>query len=106
MTPVTGQVTLLLIIMIQKFKHKGLKRFFESGNASGLNSQHVTRLRYVLALLQTAETIEDMDLPGLKLHELKGKRLGTWAVKISGTWRVTFKLRKGDAVDVNYEDYH
>lgn len=92
--------------MIQKFKHKGLKQLFESGNASGVNPQHVTRLRYVLALLETAETIEDMDLPGLKLHELKGKRSGTWAVKISANWRVTFKLRKGDAVDINYEDYH
>jgi proteic killer suppression protein len=92
--------------MIQKFKHKGLKQIFESGKASGVNPQHVTRLRYVLALLETAETIEDMDLPGLNLPELKGKRAGTWAVKIRGNWRVTFKLRKGDAVDVNYEDYH
>lgn len=92
--------------MIQKFKHRGLKQLFESGNVSGVNPQHVTRLRYVLALLETAETIEDMDLPGLKLHELKGKRSGTWAVKISGNWRVTFKLSKGDAIDVNYEDYH
>ena len=92
--------------MIQKFKHKGLKQLFESGKASGVNPQHLTRLRYILALLETAETIEDMDLPGLDLHELKGKRAETWAVKISGNWRVTFKLRKGDAVDVNYEDYH
>ena len=91
--------------MIQKFKHKGLKQLFESGKASGVSPQHVTRLRYVLALLETAETIEDMELPGLNLHELKGKRTGTWAVKISGNWRVTFKLTKGDAVDVNYEDY-
>ena len=91
--------------MIQKFKQKGLKQFFESGNASVGNAQHVTRLRYVLALLEAAETIEDMDLPGLKLHELKGKRSGTWAVKITGSWRVTFKLRSGDAGDVDYEDY-
>ncbi len=92
--------------MIQKFKHKGLKQLFESGNTSGVNPQHVTRLRYVLALLETAETIEEMDLPGLKVHELKGKRAGTWAVKISCNWRVTFKLKKGDALDVNFEDYH
>lgn len=92
--------------MIQKFKHKGLKQLFESGKATGVNPQHVTRLRNILALLETAEAIEDMDLPGSNLHELKGKRTGTWAVKISGNWRVTFKLRKGDVVDVNYEDYH
>ncbi|MBI4774153.1 MAG: type II toxin-antitoxin system RelE/ParE family toxin [Deltaproteobacteria bacterium] len=92
--------------MIQKFKHKGLKQLFESGKASGVNPQHLTRLRYVPALLETAETIEDMDLPALDPHELKGKPAGTWAVKISRNWRVTFKSRKGDAVDVNYEDYH
>jgi len=92
--------------MIQKFKHKGLKKLFESGSAAGINPQHVTHLRQILALLETAETLDDMDLPGLSLHELKGKRKGTWAVKVSGKWRVTFKLQKGDAFDVSYEDYH
>ena len=92
--------------MIQKFKHKGLKQLFEYGKASGVNAQHIKRLRQILALLETAEEIEDMDLSGLDLHALKGKRTGTWAVKISRNWRVTFKLRKGDVIDVNYEDYH
>ena len=92
--------------MIQKFKHKGLKRLFESGSSVGINPQHITRLRQILALLETAEILDDMDLPGLNLHELKGKRKGTWAVKVSGNWRVTFNLQKGDAFDVNYEDYH
>jgi toxin HigB-1 len=63
-------------------------------------------LRQILALLDTAETIKDMDLPGLKLHELKGKRKGTWAVSVSGNWRVTFKIQSGDVFGVNYEDYH
>ena len=92
--------------MIRKFKHKGLKELFESGKAKGVNPQHVTRLRQIIALLETAETLEDMDLPGLKLHELKGQRKGTWAVNVSGNWRVTFKMQEGDAFDVNYEDYH
>ncbi|MFO7970650.1 MAG: type II toxin-antitoxin system RelE/ParE family toxin [Desulfobacterales bacterium] len=92
--------------MIQKFIHKGLKKLFESGSSAGINPQHVTRLRQILALLETAETLDDMDLPGLNLHELKGGRKGTWSVKVSGNWRVTFKLEKGDAFDVNYEDYH
>jgi proteic killer suppression protein len=92
--------------MIQKFKHKGLKRLFESGSSAGINPQHVTRLRQILALLETAETLDDMDLPGLNLHELKGECKGTWSVKVSGNWRVTFKLQKGDVFDVNYEDYH
>jgi proteic killer suppression protein len=92
--------------MIQKFKHKGLKQFFELSAVEGVNSQHVIRLRKILALLETAETLEDMDLPGLRLHPLKGNRKGTWAVKVSGNWRITFKIQNGDVFDVNYEDYH
>ena len=92
--------------MIQKFKHKGLKQLFEKGNSSGVTTQHVKRLKLILALLETAETVEDMDLPGLSLHELKGNRKGIWALKVSGNWRVTFKIDKGDVLDLNYEDYH
>jgi proteic killer suppression protein len=92
--------------VIQKFRHKGLKELFDYGTAFGVNPHHVKRLRQILALLETAETIKDMDLPGLKLHELEGKRKGTWAVRVSGNWRVTFKIQSGDVFDVNYEDYH
>jgi len=92
--------------MIHNFRHKGLKQLFESGISSGVNPQQVPRLRRILALLETAEILDDMDLPGLNLHELKGERKGTWSVKVSGNWRVTFKIKQGDAIDVNYEDYH
>ena len=92
--------------MITSFKHKGLKRLFEAEHTSGVNPQHVERLRKILALLETSENIDDMDLPGLDLHKLKGERKNTLAVKVSGNWRVTFKLKNGDALEVNYEDYH
>ena len=92
--------------MIKKFKSKGLKKLFESGNITGIQPQHTQRLRKILALLETADKIEDMDLSGLNLHALKGNRKGTHAVKVSGNWRVTFKIIDGDVVDVNYEDYH
>jgi len=92
--------------VIQNFKHKGLKKLFGSRKATGVKPEHATRLRRILALLETAEIIEDMDLPGLNLHQLKGKMKGTWAVWVSGNWRVTFKLKNGDVFDVNYEDYH
>lgn len=92
--------------MIQKFKHKGLRRLFETGSSAGINPQHEKRLRQVLALLETAETLDDVALPGLNLHELKGGRKGIWSVKVRGNWRVTFKLQKGDAFGINYEDYH
>ena len=92
--------------MIQNFRHKGLKQLFESGTLAGVNPQHASRLRRILALLETAETLDDMDLTGLNLHELKGERKGTWSVKVSGNWRVTFKIKQGDVIDVDYEDYH
>ena len=92
--------------MIQNFRHKGLKQLFESGTLAGVNPQYASRLRRILALLETAETLDDMDLTGLNLHELKGERKGTWAVKVSGNWRVTFKIKQGDVIDVNYEDDH
>ena len=92
--------------MIAGFRHKGLKKLFETGNISGVQAAYAGRIRKILALLETASSINDMDLPGLKLHELKGNRKGTWAVVVSGNWRVTFKFIDGDFSDVDYEDYH
>ena len=92
--------------MIKSFKHKGLKKLFETGKTSGVNPRHAERLRKIFALLETSETIDDMDLPGLNLHKLKVRRKNTLAVKVSGNWRVTFKLKNGDVLEVNYEDYH
>lgn len=92
--------------MIQSFRHKGLRQLFESGISAGVNPTHAPRLRRILALLETAESLNDMDLAGLNLHELKGVRKGTWSVKVSGNWRVAFKIEQGEVIDVNYEDYH
>ena len=92
--------------MIRKFRHKGLKKLFDTGSGASIRAEHVTRLRRILALLETANTIEDMDLPGLALHELKGNRKGTWSVNVSGNWRVTFQIDNGEIYNVDYEDYH
>ena len=92
--------------MIRSFKHKGLARFFETGSKSGIQSQHAERLRLILGRLNAAGTPEDMGLPGLRLHPLKGPRKGTWAVWVSGNWRVTFRFEGADADVVDYEDYH
>lgn len=59
-----------------------------------------------LAASDTAQTIDDMDIPGFRLHPLKGKQKGVWAINVSGNWRVTFQLHEGNVYDVNYEDYH
>ena len=92
--------------MIESFRHKGLKRLFETGNTSGVNPGHIERLRKILALLETSENIDDVDLPGLNLHKLKGRRKNTLAVTVSGNWWVAFTLKNGDVLEVNYEDYH
>jgi proteic killer suppression protein len=96
----------LYTFMIKSFIHKGLERFYRSGSSSGIQAKHTTRLRLILSNLDQAESVEDMDLPGLVLHELKGNRKGIWAVKVSGNWRVTFRFIEHDAEIVNYEDYH
>jgi toxin HigB-1 len=92
--------------MIRSFKHKGLRRYFLEGNKSGIQSQHAERLKLILGWLGSAVEAKDMDLPGLKLHQLKGDRKGTWAVWVNGNWRVTFSFEGKDATDVDYEDYH
>ncbi len=92
--------------MIKSFVHKGLERFYLNGSHSGIQAKHTKRLKLILSNLDQAENVEDMDLPGLALHELKGNRKGIWAVKVSGNWRVTFRFVEHDAEIVNYEDYH
>lgn len=92
--------------MITDFKHKGLERFFTKGIKSGIQAKHAERLRLILARLNASTCPKDMNLPGLNLHELSGSRKGTWSVKVSGNWRVTFKFVGEDAIDVDYEDYH
>ena len=92
--------------MIRSFKHKGLARFYETGTKSGIQAQHAERLRLILGLLSAATVPRDMALPGLDLHPLKGDRKGTWAVSVSGNWRITFRFIGKDAEAVDYEDYH
>jgi toxin HigB-1 len=81
-------------------------RFFATGAKSGIRREHETRLRLILGRLQAAVLPKDMDLPGLRLHPLKGKAKGRFAVSVSGNWRITFAFSEKDAIDVDYEDYH
>ena len=92
--------------MIRSFKHKGLERFFLRGSKAGIQAPHTTRLKLILSRLHASVNPQDMNLPGLHLHELKGRSKGTWSVRVSGNWRVTFRFDGPDAIDVNYEDYH
>lgn len=92
--------------MIRAFRHKGLAKFFETGSKAGIQPRHAERLRLILGRLGAATTPRDVALPGLSLHELAGERRGTWAMSVSGNWRVTFTFVGKDADAVDYEDYH
>jgi len=92
--------------MIQSFRHKGLRKFFESGSAAGIQPHHAKRLRMQLTALDTAQSIEDMNIPGFRLHPLKGEERGRWSVWVNGNWRLTFEFKEGHAYLLDYEDYH
>lgn len=91
---------------ILRFRHKGLERLFTHGDARGVSAVLVHRLRVVLARLNASREPRDMDLPGLRLHELKGSRVGTYAVRVNANWRLTFRFEDGEPTDVDLEDYH
>jgi len=92
--------------MIKSFKHKGLEGFFYDGSRSGINTRHAEKLGRLLDRLDASEKPQDMNLPGFRLHELKGKEKGTWSVWVNGNWRVTFRFDGNDAIVVDYRDYH
>lgn len=92
--------------MIQSFRHKGLRKFFESGGTAGIQPHHAKRLQMLLAALDTSQTIEDMNVPGFRLHPLKGSERGRRSVWVNGNWRLTFEFRGGHAYVLDYEDYH
>jgi len=92
--------------MIRTFRHKGIKLFFETGSTRGVQTAHAKKLRIQLTVLNTAKGPADMNAPGWKLHSLKGDHAGHWSVWVSGNWRLTFAFENGDAVLVDYQDYH
>lgn len=92
--------------MIRRIRHKGLARFFQTGDTRGISAQHAAWLRILLTSLNTAESPEQMNLPGYRLHQLKGDRQGQWAVSVSGNWRLVFVFEGEDATDVDLVDYH
>ena len=92
--------------MITSFRHKGLRKYFESGSLAGIQPAHANRLKMQLAALDTAQVIEDMEIPGFRLHPLKGSERGRWSIWVNGNWRVTFEFENGNAFVLDYEDYH
>jgi proteic killer suppression protein len=92
--------------MIKSFRHKGLEKFYNTGSRAGIQPHHAKRLRMQLAALDTAGSIDDMDIPGFRLHPLKGSDKRRWSIWVNGNWRITFEFVDGDAYILDYEDYH
>jgi toxin HigB-1 len=92
--------------VIRSFSHKRLREFFERGNSKLLQSTHIEKIENILAALNRARKPDDMNLPGFRLHLLKGNRKGVWAVTVRANWGVIFRFDQGDVCDVDLIDYH
>jgi len=93
-------------MMLKSFRHKGLRNLYETGSTAGVQASHSKRLRMQLLALDTSQAVEDMDIPGFRLHALKGAMRGRWSISVSGNWRLTFEFHDGNAYILDYEDYH
>ncbi len=92
--------------MIKSFRHRGLKRLFERGDGRTLPPDMIERIELLLSVINTANEIEEMDLPSFRLHRLSGDRKGQWAVTVRANWRITFRFANGQIDDVDFIDYH
>jgi proteic killer suppression protein len=92
--------------MIKSFKHKGLEKLFTKSDSSGVNPEHVKRIKTILLTIQRAKEVQDINFIGSNLHELKGDKKGIYSVTVRANWRITFQFINGDAYILNYEDYH
>jgi toxin HigB-1 len=92
--------------MIRSFRHRGVQSFFTTGKATSIQPKHAKRMRLQLMALNRAKGPNDMNAPGWRLHSLKGRLAGHWAVWLDENWRLTFTFENGDAVLVDYQDYH
>lgn len=92
--------------MLSTFRHKGLRRLFEDDDRRGIQAEHADKLLRIMARLHAARTVADLDLPGYRLHLLKGELKGFYSVTVQANWRVIFRFADGEAKDVDYLDYH
>ena len=92
--------------MIKSFKHKVLERLFTKGIASGVQADYAPRITLMLDAIDAAELIAELDMPGFRLHRLKGDKRKLWSVRVSANWRITFEFEKGNAYILDLEDYH
>ena len=103
---VTCNVMGYICAMIESIRHKGLRLFWERNNASKLPAAHVGKIRLILTLLNSVKSVEDANFPGSALHALRGEYAGFWAVKVTGNYRIIFRIENENVHDVDYLDYH
>ncbi|HEX2430757.1 MAG TPA: type II toxin-antitoxin system RelE/ParE family toxin [Aestuariivirgaceae bacterium] len=92
--------------MIESFRHKGLRRFYEQGDRSKLPSQMTERIAIILAALDVAKSIDDLNRPSFRLHPLKGELRGFWSITVTANWRIVFRFEDRNVLDVDFMDYH
>lgn len=92
--------------MIKGWRHKGLKRFYETGSKAGIQPKHAEALALLLLQLTSSIKPGDMNTPGNSFHPLHGELEGYYSVKVSGNWRLIFQFEQEDAILVDYLDYH
>jgi len=92
--------------MIKSFRHRGLQRLYERGDSSRINPTLVEKVETALGLLDVAETPEAVNLPGYRLHPLRGDLRGFWSIRVSGNWRIIFRFDDRDVCEVDLVDYH
>jgi toxin HigB-1 len=92
--------------MIKSFRHDGLKRFFETGSKAGIQPKHANKLSLQLGALDAAKKADDLNLPGWDWHPLKSDLAGHWSVSVNGNWRLTYAWEDGNAILIDYQDYH
>lgn len=92
--------------MIVSFRHPGLEALYVKGSIKGIQAAHVPKLRRILSALDVAQIPSDLDIPGFRLHRLRGKLAGHWSIWVNGNWRVTFRFIEADVELIDYQDYH
>lgn len=92
--------------MITGIKHKGLKRLYDRGERQGIGASMLARVEEILSILDAAERIEELDIPGYRLHPLTGNLRGFWSIRVTGNWRIVFRFEDGEVRDVDLIDYH
>jgi proteic killer suppression protein len=94
------------LVAIRTFKHKGLKKLFDTGSKAGIQPAHAKRIEYILDLLNAVQEAKNMNFPGSRFHPLIGNLKGFYSIWVNGNWRIIFRFENGEAKDVDLIDYH